>query len=144
MVSYPFFIGNNNQQKITNSNEIVSAWCQVSPSMSLNSSPTDVFQLLSVKASLVEDSLDGEKLINPNQVSISYVNPITGIDNWEVLPYDSDRFNIQAVPINPTIYEDLKGNFILQNRPALAISGTTVSIILLLSMILSINNNRNN
>ena len=55
MVSYPFFIGNNKQQKITNSNEIVSAWCQVSPSMSLNSSPTDVFQLLSVKASLVED-----------------------------------------------------------------------------------------
>ncbi len=144
MVSYPFFIGDNNQQKITNSEEIVSTWCQVSPSMSLNSSPTDVFQLISVKASLVEDSLDGEKLINPNQVSISYVNPITGIDNWEVLPYDSDRFNIQAIPLNPTIYEDLRGNFTLQNRPISAISGTTIGIILFLSMLLSINNNRNN
>jgi len=144
MVSYPFFIGDNNQQKITNSEEIVSAWCQVSPSMSLNSSPTDVFQLISVKASLVEDSLDGEKLINPNQVSISYVNPITGIDNWEVLPYDSDRFNIQAIPLNPTIYEDLLGNFTLQQPPMSAVSGTTIGIILVLSMLLSINNNRNN
>ena len=143
MVNYPFFIGNDNQQEITKPNDGIYAWCQVSP-MSLTPSNNDIFQIVMVEATLVENSLTGKKLSNPNQVAINWINPLNGMKRYEIIPYNSTRFNIQSIPQQPFVYEDIQGNYIVQKPILPTISGNTISIILIATAVLSSLDKRNN
>ena len=45
---YPIFVGSERQQVIKEPNQVISAWCLVSPSMSLFPTPDDEYQILPV------------------------------------------------------------------------------------------------
>ena len=71
-----YFLGTDKQQVITKPNQIISAWCLVSPIMSLLPTPDDEYQILSVEATIVKKNLAGKNLSRPESVSIKYVTPI--------------------------------------------------------------------
>ena len=142
-MQYPFYVGNLKQQRITEPESIIYAWCLVSPKMSLFPSDEDVYKILPVEASLVENSLDGKKLRKPQSLAIRYINPFNGMDKYEVIPYYSQRFNIQSIPDNSIIYEELQGKFGIQ-RPTPYISANTLAVVFALFATLSLAENRNN
>ena len=58
MTTYPIYVGPEKQQVISEPNDTIFAWCQVSPMMSLIPSKDDDFQIIPVKAILVEKGPD--------------------------------------------------------------------------------------
>ena len=110
---YPIFVGSERQQVIKEPNQVISAWCLVSPSMSLFPTPDDEYQILPVEATIVEKNLSGKKLSNPDSISIKYINPFTGMDKYEILPLKSSRFNVRAKPSSTIVYQDLDRQFSL-------------------------------
>ena len=93
MTTYPIFVGPEKQQVISEPDDTIFAWCQVSPMMSLIPSKDDDFLIVSVKATLVENSLNDIKLKNPNQVAINWINPSSGMSKYEIIPVSSIRFD---------------------------------------------------
>lgn len=126
------------QQVITKPNQIISAWCLVSPIMSLLPTPDDEYQILSVEATIVKKNLAGKDLSRPESVSIKYVNPYTGMDKYEILPIKSPRFNVRAIPSSRIVYQELdnKMNIIPQRFPIMSsnILGLIFATITLLSI----------
>tara|TARA_B100001094_G_scaffold71065_1_gene67439 strand:+ start:10360 stop:10791 length:432 start_codon:yes stop_codon:yes gene_type:complete len=139
-----YFLGSDRQQVITKPNQIISAWCLVSPSMSLFPTPDDEYQILPVEATLVRKNLAGEMLSQPESLSIKYVNPHTGMDKYEIIPMKSPRFNVRARPSSRIVYQELdnKINFIPQQFPIM--SSNILGLIFATITLLSITNNRNN
>ncbi|MBT4662408.1 MAG: hypothetical protein HOC18_10960 [Candidatus Marinimicrobia bacterium] len=141
---YPIFVGSERQQVIKEPNQVISAWCLVSPSMSLFPTPDDEYQILPVEATIVEKNLSGKKLSNPDSISIKYINPFTGMDKYEILPLKSSRFNVRAKPSSTIVYQDLDRQFSRISRPIPIISSNALVLIFGIITVLSIENNRNN
>lgn len=141
---YPIFVGSERQQVIKEPNQVISAWCLVSPSMSLFPTPDDEYQILPVEATIVEKNLSGKKLSNPDSISIKYINPFTGMDKYEILPLKSSRFNVRAKPSSTIVYQDLDRQFSRIYRPIPIISSNALVLIFGIITVLSIENNRNN
>lgn len=143
-MAYPVFLGTERQQIITEPNQIISAWCLVSPTMSLFPTPDDEYQILPVEATLVEKNLSGKKLSKPESISIKYVNPYTGMDKYEILPLKSPRFNVRARPSSAIIYQklDRKVGRIPQTIPL--ISSNLLGLLFAAITLYSVSENRNN
>ena len=139
-----YFLGTDRQQVITKPNQIISAWCLVSPSMSLFPTPDDEYQILPVEATLVRKNLAGKVLSKPESISIKYVNPHTGMDRYEIIPMKSPRFNVRARPSSRIVYQELdnKINFIPQKFPIM--SSNLLGLLFATITLYSISENRNN
>ena len=142
-MKYPFYVGNLKQQRITHPRQIIYAWCLVSPKMSLFPSKDDVYKILPVEVSLVEKSLDGKKLKNPESLTIKYINPFSEMEQYEIIPHQSPRFNIQSIPDSAIIYQEL-GRRMEMQVPMLSFSSNTLGILFAFFALLSIQDNRNN
>ena len=145
MTNYPFFVGDGNQQLIEKPNDIIYAWGQVS-AISLTPSKDDVFQIVPVEAMLVENSLNGKKLPPSlkTHVAINWTNPINGMERYEILPISSNRFNIQSIPPNPIVFQDLDGSFLIQKPLITPINSNILILIFSIITLFSLENNRNN
>ena len=143
-MAYPVFLGTERQQVIKEPNQVISAWCLVSPSMSLFPTPDDEYQILPVEATIVEKNLSGKKLSNPESISIKYINPFTGMDKYEILPLKSSRFNVRAKPTSTIVYQDLDRQFSRISRPIPLLSSNALALIFGIITVLSIDRNRNN
>jgi len=143
-MAYPVFLGTERQQVIKEPNQVISAWCLVSPSMSLFPTPDDEYQILPVEATIVEKNLSGKKLSNPESISIKYINPFTGMDKYEILPLKSSRFNVRAKPTSTIVYQDLNRQFSRIARPIPLLSSNALALIFGIITVLSIDRNRNN
>ncbi len=143
-MAYPVFLGTERQQVIKEPNQVISAWCLVSPSMSLFPTPDDEYQILPVEATIVEKNLSGKKLSNPESISIKYINPFTGMDKYEILPLKSSRFNVRAKPTSTIVYQDLDRQFSRIARPIPLLSSNALALIFGIITVLSIDRNRNN
>ncbi len=128
-MAYPVFLGTERQQVIKEPNQVISAWCLVSPSMSLFPTPDDEYQILPVEATIVEKNLSGKKLSNPESISIKYINPFTGMDKYEILPLKSSRFNVRAKPTSTIVYQDLDRQFSRIARPIPLLSSNALALI---------------
>ncbi len=139
-----YFLGTDRQQIISKPNQIISAWCLVSPIMSLLPTPDDEYQILFVEATVVKKNLAGKDLSRPESISIKYVNPYTGMDKYEIIPMKSPRFNVRARPSSRIVYQELdnKINFIPQQFPIM--SSNILGLIFATITLFSITNNRNN
>ena len=143
-MSYPHFLGDERQQVIIQPGQMVSAWCLVSPTMSLFPSDDDEYQILPVEAMVVEKNLSGKKLLNPQSVSITYRNPLTGMERYEIIPLSSPRFNVQSIPSTKVVYQEMGGKLAKLSPPMPVISTNLILLLLSISAIFSIGENRNN
>jgi hypothetical protein len=143
-MAYPIFLGTERQQVITEDNQIISAWCLVSPVMSLFPTPEDEYQILPVEATVVEKNLSGKKLSNPESISIKYVNPFTGMDKYEILPLKSPRFNVRSKPSSAIVYQELDRKFGRISQPLPLISSNLIGLLFAAITLYSIRDNRNN
>ncbi len=143
-MAYPVFLGTERQQVITEDNQIISAWCLVSPVMSLFPTPEDEYQILPVEATVVEKNLSGKKLSNPESISIKYVNPFTGMDKYEILPLKSPRFNVRSRPSSAIVYQELDRKFGRISQPLPLISSNLIGLLFAVITLYSIRDNRNN
>tara|TARA_Y100000004_G_scaffold80902_2_gene90923 strand:+ start:2743 stop:3174 length:432 start_codon:yes stop_codon:yes gene_type:complete len=143
-MAYPVFLGTERQQAITEPNQIISAWCLVSPAMSLFPTPDDEYQILPVEATVVEKNLSGRKLSNPESISIKYVNPFTGMDKYEILPLKSPRFNVRARPASTIVYQELDRKVGRISQPIPLVSSNLLGLLFAAITLYSVSENRNN
>jgi hypothetical protein len=143
-MAYPIFLGTERQQVITEPDQIISAWCLVSPVMSLFPTPDDEYQILPVEATVVEKNLSGRKLSNPESISIKYVNPFTGMDKYEILPLKSPRFNVRARPSSAIIYQELDRKLGRIAQPIPLLSSNLLGLLFAAITVFTIGQNRNN
>lgn len=143
-MAYPIFLGTERQQVITEPDQIISAWCLVSPVMSLFPTPDDEYQILPVEATVVEKNLSGRKLSNPESISIKYVNPFTGMDKYEILPLKSPRFNVRARPSSAIIYQELDRKLGRISQPIPLLSSNLLGLLFAAITVFTIGQNRNN
>ncbi len=143
-MAYPVFLGTERQQVITEPNQIISAWCLVSPTMSLYPTPDDEYQILPVEATVVEKNLSGRKLSNPESISIKYVNPFTGMDKYEILPLKSSRFNVRARPASTIVYQELDRKVGRISQPIPLLSSNLLGLLFAAITLYSVSENRNN
>ena len=143
-MAYPVFLGTERQQVITEPNQIISAWCLVSPAMSLYPTPDDEYQILPVEATVVEKNLSGRKLSNPESISIKYVNPFTGMDKYEILPLKSSRFNVRARPASTIVYQELDRKVGRISQPIPLLSSNLLGLLFAAITLYSVSENRNN
>jgi len=142
-MKYPFYVGNLEQQRISHPKQIIYAWCLVSPKMSLFPSKDDVYKILPVEVSLVERSLGGKKLKNPESLTIKYINPFSEMEQYEVIPHSSPRFNIQSIPDTAIIYQELGRRFEIKS-PMFYVSSNILGLLFAFFALLSLEENRNN
>ena len=142
-MKYPFYVGTLGEQRISHPKQIIYAWCLVSPKMSLFPAKDDVYKILPVEVSLVEKSLGGKKLKNPDSLAIKYINPLSGMEQYEVIPHNSPRFNIQSIPDTSIIYQELDRRIEIKT-PMMYVSSNMLGLILVLFTLLSIEEKRNN
>lgn len=143
-MAHPVFLGTERQQVITEPNQIISAWCLVSPAMSLFPTPDDEYQILPVEATVVEKNLSGRKLSNPESISIKYVNPFTGMDKYEILPLKSPRFNVRARPASTIVYQELDRKVGRISQPIPLVSSNLLGLLFAAITLYSVSENRNN
>jgi len=143
-MSYPVFLGSDWQQAITEPNQIISAWCLVSPTMSLSATPDDEYQILPVKATIVEKNLSGKKLSKLESISIKYVNPFTGMDKYEILPLKSSRFNVRSQPTSTIVYQEFDRQFYRLLPSAPITSFNSLGLIFITFTLFTMMENRNN